>query len=71
MQREWNTTHWFKKKNQREQIVGFDESVQIFNEDCKQVSGEKSAQNYQERNSKEYSHWFVHSKSKWVYGSLF
>ena len=32
-----------KKKNQREQIVGFGESVQIFNEDGRQVSGGKSS----------------------------
>lgn len=37
----------------REQIVHFDETVQIFNEECRQVSGEMSTYSSQERNSKE------------------
>ena len=40
-------------KNQREQTVDFDETVQICNEESRQVSGERATNRSQERSSKE------------------
>lgn len=43
------------QKNQREQIVDFDETIQSFNEECRHMSGGMStySSSSQERNSKE------------------